>query len=134
MSDEEITVEEFVSRLMETRHQKVELSLSELLRYGHYRLWLDDSDERQPEAVLNRQTAARITHQFLKIECGVPDLADITPATQLRDLYTCRACAEHIAQVYTRGLMQAELFFDHLAPVTKTEAQFILEKLLQLIS
>ena len=134
MNDEEVTVGEFVSRLIETRHQNADLSLTELLRYGHFRGWLEDQDERYPNATLNRQTAARIIHQFMKIECGLPDLADISPATKLRDLYTCRACAEHIAQVYTRGLMPAELFFNHLAPVTTTEAQLILEKLLQLIA
>ena len=134
---EEVRVGEFVQRLMESRHQNTKISPAELLRYGHFRGWLEDQDERYPDAVLNRQSAARILHQFLRLECGLPDLADISPALKLRDLYTCRACAEHIAQIYTRGLMQQTdelMFFNHLAPLTKTEAQTILEKLFQLIS
>ena len=140
MQEEEINVGEFVQLLMNSPSQ---ISISELLRYGHFRLWLEDSDERHPEAVLNRQTAARIVHQFLKIECGIPDISDITPATQLKDLYTCRVCAEHIAQVYVRNIMNAQninetgepdfsdspvLIFNHLASVTKAEATQILKK------
>ncbi len=147
-----IPVGEFVSRLFSLRIDKkspdTQLTLPELLRFGHYRGWLEDSDERKPSAPLNRQTAARITHEFLRLELNIPDLADISPATKLKDLYTCRACANHIAQVYCRGIMDAKkeepdssdsslLLFDHLALVSKTEASDILsklEKLLELIS
>ena len=147
MEEEEISVGEFVSRLFELRFRKTteKPATADLLRYGHYRGWLEDIDERQPAAPLNRQAAARIIHQFIKLECGIPDLADIAPALRLRDLYNCRACAEHIAQVYTRGIIKEEsdfsdssnnpvLLFNHLAPVTKAEAQKILEQILKLIS
>ena len=145
-----ISIGEFVSRLFALRKESSEIpagqiTMPELLRFGHFRGWLEDSDERNSTAPLNRQTAARIIHQFLKLECSVPDLADIAPALRLRDLYNCRACAEHIAQVYTRGIIKEEsdfsdssnnpvLLFNHLAPVTKTEAQKILEQLLKLIA
>ena len=150
MEEEEISVGEFVSRLFEFRFRTAAVkpaqsAAEDILRYGHYRGWLEDQDERYPNATLNRQTAARIIHQFLKLECNVPDLADIAPALRLRDLYNCRACAEHIAQVYTRGIIKEEsdfsdssndsvILFNHLAPVTKTEAQKILEQLLKLIA
>ena len=144
-----IPVGEFVSRLFSLRIDKkspgTQLTLPELLRFGHFRGWLEDADERNPTAPLNRQTAARITHEFLRLELQIPDLTDITPATKLKDLYTCRACANHIAQVYTRGIMKAKkeepdnpdspaLFFNHLALVTREEACEILEELLKLIS
>ena len=32
---------------------------------------------------------------------------DINKASCLRDLYDCRVCANHIAQVYLRGIMDA---------------------------
>ncbi len=109
------------------------ITLSELLRYGHFRGWLEDSDERHPEALLNRQTAARIIHQFMVVELHVPDIADISAAEKLRDLYTCRVCANHIAQVYVRGIMGAQelidengqrvLIFNHLGWVTLRHAQ-----------
>lgn len=145
-----ISVGEFVSRLFALRGSQrqspaPQLTLPELLRYGHFRGWLEDSDERQPQAPLNRQTAVRITHQFMLIELKIPDLADISPAAKLKDLYTCRVCTNHIAQLYTRRIMEAKkeepdladssaLFFDHLQLMTKEEVSVLLEKLLQLIS
>ena len=133
-----ISIGDFVSRLFALRKKEAEdpapeISLDRLLRYGHFCGWLEDADERQPNAPLNRQTAARISHEFLRLELNLPDLPDITPATKLKDLYTCRACANHIAQVYCRGIMSAkkeepgfsdssELFFNHLELMTKEEA------------
>ena len=91
---------------------------------------------------------------FLLIECGLPDLSDITPSTVLKDLYTCRVCANHIAQIYTRGIIKSwnedenfnlqnkkesdssdssELFFNHLAQVSKPEALEIIRKLEQIL-
>ena len=32
---------------------------------------------------------------------------DISGAKDLKDLYDCRVCANHIAQVYLRGIMDA---------------------------
>ena len=37
----------------------------------------------------------------------VSDL-DISGAAALKDLYDCRVCANHVAQVYTRGIMDAK--------------------------
>ena len=127
---EEISVGEFVKNLIDKAGTQPlrELPLAELLKFGHIRGWLEDSDERHPEAPLNRQTAARIVHQFLRIECEVQDMADISRANCLRDLYTCRVCTNHIAQVYVRGIMTAEeiepevFIFNHLALVTKSES------------
>ncbi len=147
MADDEISVGQFVSQLFALRQNKSEgktLPLRELLRYGHFRGWLEDSDERQPGACLNRQTAARIVHLFLLIECGLQDLTDISPAGALKDLYTCRVCANHIAQVYSRGIMTAkkeesafadssELFFNHLTQLSKAEAGNIITKLEELL-
>ena len=136
---EEISVGEFVFLLMNCKNNSASknLSLTELLRYGHFRLWLEDQDETHPENPLNRQTAARILHEFLRIECGLNDLQDITSATQLKDLYTCRVCTNHIAQVCARGLMhpqeiqtsvKEEQIFNHLELVQKNEVQEILKK------
>ena len=100
---------------------------NELLRYAHVRGWIEDQDERFCDKTLNRQTAARIIHQFMKIELGVPDLADISGANELADLYTCHTCVNHIAQVYLRGIMEAQIVerdgveykvFNHLEQIT----------------
>ena len=145
-TNNEISVGEFVILLMDTRRSQKNisseenLSLQELLRYGHFRLWLDDIDERHPEAPLNRQSAARIIHNFLRIECGIADIQDTSSANCLKDLYTCRVCANHIAQVYVRGIMEAQeyenqtLIFNHLEIVSKSESDQILERIRYVIN
>ncbi|MCR4900157.1 MAG: hypothetical protein K5907_04995 [Treponema sp.] len=110
------------------------MSDNELLRYAHVRGWIEDQDERFCDKTLNRQTAARIIHQFMKIELGVPDLADISGANELADLYTCHTCVNHIAQVYLRGIMEAQTverdgvkykIFNHLEQITDEEITFL---------
>ncbi len=151
-ADEEITIGEFVEMVWGLRAgcggatlgegTNAALSLNELLRYGHFRGWLEDSDERHPENLLNRQTAARIIHQFMVVELHMSDVADISAAEKLRDLYTCRVCANHIAQVYARGIMGAEevlsgdaaatqsiLIFNHLGRMSYREAREAMERL-----
>ena len=44
---------------------------------------------------------------LLKVK-GISDLQDISKADELRDLYDCRVCANHIAQVYLRDIMSAK--------------------------
>ena len=140
MAENEISVGEFVSRLFEIRFRA---AADNILRYGHYRGWLEDQDERHPEAPLNRQSAARIVHQFLRIECNLQDIEDITPATILKDLYNCRVCANHIAQIYLRGIMKAMEYqadnqtvqiFNHLETISQHEAEEILTNISRTLS
>lgn len=99
-----ITIEEFVTALWQCHKEPI----TSLLHYGHLRGWLEDQDEREPHSILVKRTAARILHQFMKIELKIPDLVDISPADELKDLYTCRVCVNHVAQVYLRNLMSSE--------------------------
>ena len=128
-----ISVGEFVSQLFALRKKEptdlaAQITLPELLRFGHFRGWLEDADERNPTAPLNRQTAARITHEFLRLELNIPDLQNISPAKKLKDLYTCRVCANHIAQLYCRGIMDADedLLFNHLELMTREETNTVI--------
>ena len=91
-----LTIREFVNLLSQKD-----------LAYGHARGWLEDQDERFCDKLLDRRTAARIIHRYMKIELGIPDLPDISAANVLADLYTCRACVNDIAQVFLRGIMKA---------------------------
>ena len=102
------------------------------LAYGHVHGWLEDQDERFGDNYLDRRTAARIIHRYMKIELGVPDLPDISAANVLADLYTCRSCVNDVAQVFLRGIMQSqeverdgELFeiFDMMGEVSQYEAE-----------
>ncbi len=117
------------------------LTDKELLHYAHSRGWIEDQDERFCDKNLNRQTAARVLHQFMKIELGVPDLQDISAANVLADLYTCHTCVNHIAQIYLRGIMEAQTveregveykIFNHLEELSIEEVNLSLSKLPQL--
>ena len=56
---------------------------------------------------MTRGDLAKAIHQYIKNVKGVNDLNDISKAAVLKDLYDCRVCVDHIAQVYLRGLMDA---------------------------
>lgn len=135
---ENTTINDFVLSLWNRCGYKTidENLLPHLLLYGHKRGWLEDSDETNPHKPLNRRTAARIVHQFMKIEMHIPDETDISQAENLKDLYTCRVCANHIAQVVVKKIMQPVLapdektyIFDSLAIVTKQEQEQIIKKI-----
>ena len=91
-----ITIKDFVNLLSQKE-----------LSYGHARGWLEDQDERFCDNLLDRRTAARIIHRYMKIELGIPDLPDISAANVLADLYTCRTCVNDVAQVFLRGIMES---------------------------
>ena len=102
------------------------------LAYGHARGWLEDQDERFCANLLDRRTAARIIHRYMKLELCIPDLPDISAANVLADLYTCRACVNDVAQIFLRGIMESreverdgKIFeiFDMGGLVNQTEAE-----------
>ncbi|MCR4832538.1 MAG: hypothetical protein K5900_03090 [Butyrivibrio sp.] len=90
-----------------------------------------------PDLEVTRSDAARILHLFVKNVLEIRDIEDITPAGVLRDLYDCRVCVNHIAQVYLRGLMQGVRIpdigtdfeiFDSKGLLSRQEAAVIAEK------
>ena len=92
--------------------------------------------------VLTRKAAAKMTHVYMKDVLKIKDIEDINPAEKLRDLYDCRTCVNHIAQVYLRGIMDAveidgisegSLFvFDGKGEVSPKEAREIVERVRKL--
>ena len=56
---------------------------------------------------MTRAKLAKIIHKYIKDDKGIGDLNDISGAAVLKDLYDCRVCVDHIAQVYLRGLVDA---------------------------
>lgn len=70
--------------------------------------WLEEADELYPDAAISRKNVARILHQYLLKVRDIPDIGDISEAYKLKDLFDCRICANHVAQVYLRGLMSAK--------------------------
>ena len=74
---------------------------------------------------LTRATAAGIVHTFLREVLKEEDEADISAAKQLKDLYDCHVCVNHIAQVYVKGIMDVpdgkEEIFGNSLPVGASE-------------
>lgn len=140
-----ITVENFVFLLWNAycrRNEKPvvpEENISSILHYGHVRGWLEDQDEVFPKELVNKRTAARILHQFMKLELSIPDLENIQPAYVLKDLFSCHVCVNHVAQIYLRGIMEkeeidnqgkTEFIFNMLRVITRSETQSIINSIM----
>ena len=76
--------------------------------FGQEHGWLEYEDELFCNETVTRKQEARIIHMFILKEKGIKDIPDISRAEVLRDLYDCRVCANHVAQVYLRGIMDAK--------------------------
>lgn len=77
----------------------------DLLMSCYERGFLELQDVYNATLPLERRATAAILHRFLRTEANEPDETDWDRATVLVDLYECRVCADHIAQVYLKGIM-----------------------------
>ncbi len=77
----------------------------DFVMYGRKHGWLEEIDQINLEKQIDKLTAARILHQFLKLEIGESDEANWNEAANLKDLYDCHTCVNHIAQMYVKGIM-----------------------------
>lgn len=100
-----MTREQFIYRLLEVFKKD---TVEDVFSYGLENGWLEFEDKLYRDDVITRKNIARIIHMFLMKEMGVHDLQDISKAGELRDLYDCRVCANHVAQIYLRGIMGAK--------------------------
>ena len=99
-----MTREKFIKSLLEVFGEDNEDVFSKGFENG----WLEFEDKLYHEDEINRKNIARIIHMYLLKVKGISDLQDISKAGELRDLYDCRVCANHIAQVYLRDIMSAK--------------------------
>ena len=95
---------QFIQRLLEVFGEDNEDVFSKGLENG----WLEFEDRLYRDEAIIRKNIARIIHMYLMKEKGICDLKDISKASELRDLYDCRVCANHVAQVYLRDIMSAK--------------------------
>lgn len=86
---------------------KAEMEHDGIFKRGRIEGWLEAEDEVFKDRSITRKNVARICHMYLRKVMNVADL-DINGANKLKDLYDCRTCANHIAQVYMRGIMDAK--------------------------
>lgn len=142
-NENSITVEDFVLLLWNRLKSSAVKNPEEIFHSGREQGWLDDEDERFSGNPLNKRNAAKIVHLFMRTEMKISDCADISEAEFLKDLYTCRVCANHIAQVFVRKIMDSEeveydgqivQIFNHLKLVSCNEAEIIVSKIQEISS
>ena len=98
-----MTTNEFLGELC----QKAGIESEGIYAKGRKEGWLEAEDEVFKGQPVTRKNVARICHMYLLKVLKANDL-DIIGAKELKDLYDCRVCANHVAQVYMRGIMDAK--------------------------
>ncbi len=143
-----ISVGQFVNELLKYRsldqntiecdmHEQTtsQSSIFDYMQYGYHAGWLEDMDITGRDTPLLRKNAARIIHEFMRLELREPDLDDVSCATKLRDLYDCRVCAKHVMQVYAKGIMEGYYASDTLylfgmnEPICRKEIDEIISRI-----
>ena len=99
-----MTREQFIVRLLEVFNE----DSADAFSAGLEKSWLEYEDKLYKDDEISRKNIARIIHMYLLKEKGISDIQDISKAGELRDLYDCRVCANHVAQVYLKGIMGAK--------------------------
>jgi len=96
------------------------------------------------EVDITRKQVAIIIHEYLKRILCEEDEKDISKALILKDLYDCRVCVNHIAQVFIKGIIAPiigeneardsglPVMFGVNEPVTDTEIMIIVDRVLNI--
>lgn len=127
-----ITLLAFVESLM--AYYKPEEPLQEAIDYGYRAGWLEDQDVIGKASWLTRKSMARILHNFMRLELKEADVTDWHAAEKLQDLYDCRSCVNHIAQIYAKGILDGILSQDNRfifgmeETISPQESQQIIER------
>ena len=130
-----VSVEQFVLEIV--KKYASESGAEDFIIYGYDVGWLEESEVLGRKALIERKTAARILHQFMRIEMKEADEKNIDSASKLQDLYDCRRCAGHVMQVYTKGIMDGykdpagNYIFGMGETVSREEVQKIVDRLFQ---
>lgn len=109
----------------------INLNVENMLEYGWDKGWLEEQDILWKERFIERRNAARIIHEFLRIQCSEADEDNWKEAEKLTDLYHCKVCAKHVAQVYLKGIMPAKEVkrFQLLQKIDMSEAEEIVSRM-----
>lgn len=98
-----MTTEDFITELCRQAGEEPK----DVFIRGRKEGWLEAEDELFADRNITRKNAARILHMYLLKVRGISDISGIEKAHVLRDLFDCRVCANHVAQMYLRGIMDA---------------------------
>ncbi len=101
---------------------------------GYYlEYFLDNYPPEKLELKLTRKICARLIHEFMMNVLKIPDV-DWKSASDLKDIYDCRVCANAIAQVYERGIMDeaSEKIFGLNELVSDSDAKKYVDALMKM--
>lgn len=132
-----ISTEEFILRLWEACKPKNSIcEVADIFLYGRQQGWLEEQDLLYKEFIIDRRSAARIIHELLRIEAGIRDVEDWKNARRIKDIYDCKVCAKHVAQVYEQGIMikLENGRFNLLGKVSREDMLIILERIEKLLN
>lgn len=131
--EDKISTKEFVKLLMSCKgDMEPEQDEAVYMEYALKRGIIEDYDLLNKNKPIERRRAARIIHEYLLTELAEKDEADWSAAEDLIDLYSCRSCVMHIAQVYVKGIMPAnkDRLFEPEGKMTWAQAIQAVEKML----
>lgn len=106
---------------------------SELMEYGVESGWLMPQDELYQNKKIENREAARIIHRYLKKEWSEEDIFWHPSTYQIADLFDCKTCADSIAQVYSKGIMnvmrdQGHINFASNETISEQKAREVIDR------
>lgn len=97
---------------------------------------VDEWDNLHASEPILRKNAARILHMYLLKVLKEPDGSEQGPSWKLvKDIYDCRVCANHIAQVVDKGIMEPHRYsedftvFEGNGTMERAEAEACVKRL-----
>ncbi|MBQ9765176.1 MAG: rhodanese-like domain-containing protein [Lachnospiraceae bacterium] len=96
-----VSIEQFVYEITKSCNAHTD----EAFEHGYTIGWLEEQDVKERKLPIDRKTAARILHQYIRLELNEADETDVSVASRLQDLYECRVCTGHVMQIYAKGIM-----------------------------
>lgn len=134
--EDPVTTEQFVTMVLRNSKGNIEPTRASWssgdMDYALHKGIIEDYDLTNRSKPIERRSAARIVHETLLTAFGEKDEDEWSAAEQLRDLYSCRTCVMHIAQMVVKGIMpgRAPDLFDVAGSLTHAEAAAIVVRML----
>ncbi|GMK41331.1 hypothetical protein PCCS19_43870 [Paenibacillus sp. CCS19] len=134
--EDHVTTEQFVTMVIRSSRGNIEPTRgswsSGYMDYALHKGIIEDYDLTNISNPIERRSAARIVHEALLTEFGESDESEWSAAEKLRDLYSCRTCVMHIAQMYVKGIMlgREHNMFDAAGSLTRAEAAEVVARML----
>lgn len=126
---------EFLEQLLDKYRVITDTDLSDDMLGPYSKTVLFDAAYKADTSQIKRNQAARIAHEFLKYTLMEEDV-DWNGARNLKDIYDCKICANPVAQVYEKGIIDSrekDIFgMDDI--LTEIQLSIIIERLSKRIS